>query len=457
MKESISYIILLKQGTYWFNQVLEYNCFKYKIIKYDYIMSCDIFLEHKRNCKINSNVFFLIVNNNKILNKGIIGCIDFIDSDQKILNIRIIDRDSSIEIIDLDFLEVCKSFYQNGEYLINYQLWDNDKSFNKEELNPNIKKKIIKINRKLLTIRSDALHQYRNILKQIGKDPQKNYVDSLHGFISNLKSKTLNLNGIKYESFDEIFNAYYTFFLNNLEKSKKNEKTEIIIRNELLMKYIKLYLERDFYRHIFPITREKVEEDLSEIYFGSNYSKAKNKNMKALFIKTRNKGLNVNKKWESHYAHIKNAKYIYYSIGHLLKEGIILNNERRYFNSIKEFYQLDGLIETRDEYRFLNCYLDYISKFDNLEKIPLLIPQFRFDKDKIKHKYRLDFLIMNYNMYPAQKIGIELSRKQTHINDYDRKKRNSFFEKYGITILEFTDDDLKDISKLFKEKIVRFL
>lgn len=42
---------------------------------------------------------------------------------------------------------------------------------------------------------------------------------------------------------------------------------------------------------------------------------------------------------------------------------------------------------------------------------------------------------MNYNTYPAKKIGIELSRTQTHINEADRQKRNSFFEKYGITIL----------------------
>lgn len=71
--------------------------------------------------------------------------------------------------------------------------------------------------------------------------------------------------------------------------------------------------------------------------------------------------------------------------------------------------------------------------------------------------YRLDFLIMNYNINPAKKIGIELSRTQTHINEYDRKKRNSFFEKYGITVLEFTEEERSNIEELFKTRIKPFL
>lgn len=64
---------------------------------------------------------------------------------------------------------------------------------------------------------------------------------------------------------------------------------------------------------------------------------------------------------------------------------------------------------------------------------------------------------MNFSKYPAQKIGIELSSSQTHISEHDRKKRNEFFERYNITILELTEGELSDIQCLFDEKIISYL
>lgn len=458
---SYELIILLKKDSFWYKKIMNESSdiIKYKFTKAEYTLSCNIFLKNYRINK-NSKVLFLIFDNGKIQLPTI--CATLLENEilNRTLILKIDNRDINLLDCEIDdeFLTVCKTFYTNHEYLIDYNCWCNKNEKIGKSVNLQHDKKIQVLNKELFKLRSDALHEYKEINNKYNLDKPGNYLASFHGYISRLKQVALDLNKIKYESFDGIFNAYYDLFLFGFENIKR-DRDEEIFKNETLNTYIKLFLERDFYRHIFSLSREKVGEDLTEIYFGKNYTDDNIDNIKALFIKTRlyNRRFKSPPEWESHYHQITNAPYTYYSIKHLLTEGIVLRNERKFFRNIEEFYNLENLTETPDEYEFLKCYLNYIDNFDDKSKIPLLIPQFRFDKEKKNHKYRLDFLIMNYNTYPAKKIGIELSRTQTHINEADRQKRNSFFEKYGITILEFTELELSNIKELFKTRITPFL
>jgi hypothetical protein len=103
------------------------------------------------------------------------------------------------------------------------------------------------------------------------------------------------------------------------------------------------------------------------------------------------------------------------------------------------------------------------------EKVPLLIPAFRYEGVDAKHRYRLDFCIID--PFTMQKIGYELSPWSTHgylsklkgltqaeINEmakdnFEREmtKHRSFFKKHGIYALIYTDAQLKDMAGIFEE------
>ncbi len=121
---------------------------------------------------------------------------------------------------------------------------------------------------------------------------------------------------------------------------------------------------------------------------------------------------------------------------------------------------------------FAGAYEAFVRAQDHPEQIPFLIPEFRFEGAKGEHKHRLDFTILSASR--NLKIGIELSPWSTHGRvrgkkklvkaggeaavekerikkwEEDTKKRNAYFERFGITTLTFTNSDFADIGTAFK-------
>ena len=112
-------------------------------------------------------------------------------------------------------------------------------------------------------------------------------------------------------------------------------------------------------------------------------------------------------------------------------------------------------------------YLSYLRKSSTPYEEPFLIPELRFaGKDK-KHKYRLDYAVLN--PYTMSKTGFEISPASTHMkvdrirnvtkvemnealrDDWAKEmsKRNEYFSKFGINTITFTDRDLSDLDGCF--------
>ncbi len=101
--------------------------------------------------------------------------------------------------------------------------------------------------------------------------------------------------------------------------------------------------------------------------------------------------------------------------------------------------------------------------------VPLLIPELRYEGKAIKHKYRLDFAVID--PITMQKTGFELSpwsshgeltgtknKTQAQINaeasanfDKEMTKHKQYFKKYGIFALIYTDSDLSNLDGIFSD------
>jgi len=127
------------------------------------------------------------------------------------------------------------------------------------------------------------------------------------------------------------------------------------------------------------------------------------------------------------------------------------------------------------EYALAEKYADFVKKQSDPLAVPLMIPEYRYGGLAKKHEYRLDFLINN--PYTMDKVGFELSPWSTHgylsklkgltqakINEMaqdnfenEMERHRKFFKVHGIYALIYTDKNLKDIDKLFKEDVAPLL
>ena len=184
-----------------------------------------------------------------------------------------------------------------------------------------------------------------------------------------------------------------------------------MMRYEVCRKYIKLFLTRNYYRNYKPRQRYKPLPALWEVWFGTN----------PLFWGIMISPAYRNGVWTNDVSEIRRAAYEYWTIGHVLKVGIVTqNNPKPYMfadlNSFISFYQQIFMRLSRSQYEqaIMARYLMYVEKSDNPLEIPLLIPEFRFYKEEKEHKYRLDFIILN--PYTRKNVGFEISPQSTHMS-----------------------------------------
>ena len=240
-----------------------------------------------------------------------------------------------------------------------------------------------------------------------------------------------------------------------------------MMKYPICKEYIYDFLTRNFYRNINERKRYKPSEQLWEVWFGSN----------PLFWGIMISPAYRNNKWTNDVSEIRRASYEYWTIGHILSTGIVVpNNSIPYtFSNLRGFitfynHIIMRLSKSDYEKGIMERYFKYLNSCVNVNSIPLLIPEFRFENDDTRHKYRLDFTILN--PYTRQMIGFEISPQSTHMSvtgirkesksqqqinndiktqwEKEMTKRNEFFSQYGITVVTFTDSDLVDLDKCFK-------
>jgi len=313
----------------------------------------------------------------------------------------------------------------------------------------------------LKAVQEEVLERYNEVR---GPDYNGDYrsIHSLHGIIG-------GKNNILVDSINKQFsnpNDFIAQWFYGLRIKYENEEYILVdlMKDKLVRDYTIKFLTRNFYRQIKERTRVKVDQNLWSIWFGAG------KFTWGLVIAPTYRG-----KWTNDVSEIRRANYMYWTVGHAMTTGLVdPENDKMYtFRSVDELITFYGSILKRVsnslyEKETFDFYCKFLKSSEDPMSEPLLIPEFRFEGLEIKHKYRLDFTILN--SHTMQLIGFELSPNSTHMavkKIKDKKqvevnaelaekwegemhKRNEYFQEYGITTITFTDDDLADMSKCFE-------
>jgi hypothetical protein len=290
-------------------------------------------------------------------------------------------------------------------------------------------------------------------------------VQSLHGVISLNKSQNLDLVHGKWLTYDDYIAAWLMGLKDSILSRESPSMIQQIFKIRTIREYILLFLERDFYKHYKIRIKDKPQENLWSIWFG-----AENLFWGMLIVPRFIDGA-----WENKPSHVRKVNFDYWTIGHIIHTGFIdpENNTVVNFkdlNDLLTFYQsiLKRVSNSLYEKQIYDFYIEYLKNSDDPFSEPFLIPEFRYDGLKQQHKYRLDFTILN--CFTGERIGFELSPQSTHMAvagiraktqlemnkdlalkwKREMQKRNEYFQQFGITIITFTDDDLKDMHNCFK-------
>ncbi len=134
-----------------------------------------------------------------------------------------------------------------------------------------------------------------------------------------------------------------------------------------------------------------------------------------LFISPRFK----NGQWENDKSEIRHFKKRYWSIGHVLETGLVVpdKDEKITFNDVDAYLTFFKSVLVRSagskyQDEIAEMYAEYVRNAEKPEDVPLLIPEFRYDGREKKHKYRLDFTVINPDT--MDKVGFELSPWSSH-------------------------------------------
>jgi hypothetical protein len=241
---------------------------------------------------------------------------------------------------------------------------------------------------------------------------------------------------------------------------------ETIRESKAAQEYFMLFLKRAYLRHFDELSRVRPHLNAAVVWIGQNKADY------GLFITPRfRKGT-----WENDRSEIRHFPKLYWTIGHILESGLVVQGDpdRITFSDVEQYLAFfkNTLVRASGspyEKAIASNYVDFVRLAKEPEKVPLLIPELRFEGADVKHRYRLDFCIID--PFTMQTIGYELSPWSTHgylsklkgltqteINEMakdnfekEMTKHRSFFKRHGIYALIYTDEQLKNINEIFDD------
>lgn len=334
----------------------------------------------------------------------------------------------------------------------------------------NIGKHIRDLDEKLKNMQNKVLAKYIELRRFEGEN-QKNTIQSLHNTIGSKNNDFAECTRMQFSCPEDFISQWLQGLCikygDKINKGPHGEYRYIILemlKYPVCKEYIEIFLERNFYRNLNERKVYKPSEELWEVWFGSN----------KLFWGIMLSPTYRNGRWTNDVSEIRRAKYKYWTIGHILSTGIVQQSspQRKVFSDLQEFvefYKNELMSQSLSKYEkaIMERYVDFLEKHENVEEVPLLIPEFRYDGVKREHKYRFDFIILN--SHTKHLIGFEISPQYTHMRiekiqsktvrqankeleekwEKEMQKRNDYFERYGITTITFADNELKNIDGCF--------
>jgi len=249
---------------------------------------------------------------------------------------------------------------------------------------------------------------------------------------------------------------------------RKNSEQFLLefLQHDFLREYVFKFLERNFYRNFRERIRAKPDEELWSLWFGGGSLAW------GLVISPARRDA----EWTNDKSQMRREQYDYWTVGHVMKTGLIdpTSDQPLRFGTLDDllvFYRsvLKRVSNSLYERDVADRYIDYLTKSRRPLNEPFLIPELRYAGKEQKHEYRLDYTVLN--PYSLSFVGFEFSPASTHIhlegiktktqqkvneelagkwkNEMD--KRNGYFGKFGVSIVTFTDTDLKDMSACFSK------
>ncbi len=237
-------------------------------------------------------------------------------------------------------------------------------------------------------------------------------------------------------------------------------------KHPIVWDWLSLFLERTYLREYENISKKRPTADEAVMWIGQE-----NASYGILITPRFRRG-----QWENDGSEIRRFKPKYWTIGHILETGFVVPSKEKKipFENVSDYLTFFTEVIVRNsgskhEQEIAEHYCSFVLNSENPLDIPLLIPEFRYGGLEKKHKYRLDFTVINSaNM---SKVGFELSpwsthgklvgtkgKKQFEINEEasqnfekEMRKLKDYFRQYRITTLVYTDSDLEDYDAIFEE------
>lgn len=230
--------------------------------------------------------------------------------------------------------------------------------------------------------------------------------------------------------------------------------------------WLYLFLTRTYFRNYEALSKARPSVGEAEIWIGQENASY------GILVTPRFKG----GRWENDKSEIRHFKPRYWTVGHVLATGLVIPNDddRITFNDLEQYLSFFRNTLVRNsgsphEKEIAKRYCDFVRAAKEPMDVPLLIPELRYGGTEKKHEHRLDFTVIN--PYNLSKVGFELSPWSTHgaltgvkeksqkvVNEEaqatfekEMRKLKAYFRKFGITILVYTDSDLKDYDAIFEE------
>lgn len=330
------------------------------------------------------------------------------------------------------------------------------------------------LNQRINTLTSQLETLYDQTRRAFGVES----VQSLHGTIGGKNAKFIDVRQRVILSPDQYYAEWLHGLLIKAEEAKSTgwdkayvDLVRVLQGSSVAKEYVKLFQHRTYLRNQHALSRRRPTAEDAEIWIGQNRAEF------GLLVTPRF----VRGMWENDGSEIRHFSREYWTIGHVLETGFVVpgDPDRLTFSDVDQYlvFFKNSLVRasgSRHEKALASRYVDFVRNHPEPESVPLMIPELRWAGIEPKHEYRLDFTIIN--PFTLQKVGLELSPWSTHgqltktkqktqakINDEARgnfekeaRKCREYFDRHGITVLIYPDDQLQDHDALF-EKVKPYL